>query len=182
MIDPISKNANWILAPQPPRGAVLSPQGVAWQGKPYDMNYLRRTLLVTHVPPIPASQIIMKTVSPLLFLFLASFVAANNDSSFDINSGVQTQQDTDALGADKLSYTTGGGVPSVHSVLVDMAISNCLSQCPGPSFRVTSWARRASSIARFSLGLFLSGGSFNVNVLTDIQIESLAHFDRERIV
>ena len=68
------------------------------------------------------------------------------------------------------------------SVLVNMAISNRLSQCTGPLFRVASWARRASSTARFSLGLFLSGGSFTVNVLTDIQIESLAHFERERIV
>jgi len=68
----------------------------------------------------------MKTIRSLL-LSLASFVAADNESSFDINSGVQTQQETDALGADKLNYTTSGGVPSVHSVLINMAISNRLS-------------------------------------------------------
>ena len=78
------------------------------------MDYLRRTLLVIPVPPSPAFQINMKTIHPLLLLFLASFVAADKEPSFDINSGVQTQQETDALGADKLYYTTSGGVPSVH--------------------------------------------------------------------
>jgi hypothetical protein len=97
----------------------------------------------------------MKTVRPLLFLCLVSFVGAENAEPFDLNSGVKTQQETEALGADQLYYTTGGGVPSVHSVLVIMAISNRLSQCTGPLFRAASWARWAPSHARFSFGLSL---------------------------
>lgn len=79
-----------------------------------------------HTPP-PRFSTIMKTVLP--FLVLASFVVADNDNAgeFDLNSGVQTQQETEALEANKLTYTTGGGVPSVHSVLVNMAISNRLT-------------------------------------------------------
>ena len=63
-----------------------------------------------------------------------------------------------------------------------MAISNHISQCTGPLFRSTSRAEWAPSTARFPFGLFLSGSSLTANVLTDRQIESLAHFDRERIV
>ncbi len=58
----------------------------------------------------------MKTVRPLLLFSLASFVAADNAFHFDINSGVQTQQESDTLGANELTYTTGGGVPSVHFI------------------------------------------------------------------
>jgi len=60
----------------------------------------------------------MMSVRPLVLLALASFVAAEGESQFDFNTGVQTQQDTESLSADQLLYTTGGGVPSVHSTLV----------------------------------------------------------------
>ena len=58
----------------------------------------------------------MKTVRSLILFSLASVVAADDAFHFDLNSGVQTQQKTDALSADELSYTTSGGVPSVHSI------------------------------------------------------------------
>lgn len=97
----------------------------------------------------------MKTVLP--FLFLASFVAADNDKAaeFDLNSGVRTQQETEAVVANQLTYTTGGGVPFVHSVLVNMAISNRLSQCTGCPFCSAGRIRGAPPTARFSFGWFL---------------------------
>ena len=58
----------------------------------------------------------MRTVRPLLLCSLASLVAANEGFHFDLNSGVKTQQESDALGADQLSYTTSGGVPYVHFI------------------------------------------------------------------
>ena len=73
----------------------------------------------------------MKTVHPIFLLSLASFVAADA-FNFDINDGIQKQQEAETLDADKLTYTTGGGVPSVHSISVRMAVSNRLLQCAGP--------------------------------------------------
>lgn len=71
----------------------------------------------------------MKTV--LLLSSLASLVAADA-FHFDINAGVQEQQESDVVDAEKLYYTTSGGVPSVHSILVDITMSNRLSQCTRP--------------------------------------------------
>lgn len=59
---------------------------------------------------------IMKTVRPLLLFCLASFVTADDAYHIDFNSGVQTQQESEKLDANELSYTTSGGVPSVHSI------------------------------------------------------------------
>ena len=58
----------------------------------------------------------MKTVRPLLLFCLASFVTADDAYHIDFNSGVQTQQESEKLDANELSYTTSGGVPSVHSI------------------------------------------------------------------
>ena len=65
----------------------------------------------------------MKSVHPILLLALASLVAADD---FDVNAGIEKQQDTETVDADKLTYTTSGGVPSVHSIPVNVAISNRL--------------------------------------------------------
>lgn len=70
----------------------------------------------------------MKSVHSILLLSLASFVAADG-FNFDVNAGVQNQQDTETVDADKLTLTTSGGVPSVHSTPVNVAISNRPPQC-----------------------------------------------------
>ena len=98
----------------------------------------------------------MKTIRPVLFLSsLASLVAAD-PFKFGINAGIQKQQESDALGADKLYYSTSGGVPSVHSTAVDDTISNHLSQCIQPLCCGASRAEWAPSAAGFPFGLFLS--------------------------
>lgn len=58
----------------------------------------------------------MKTARSLLLFSLASFVAADDPFHFELNSGVKTQQETEARNADELYYTTSGGVASVHSI------------------------------------------------------------------
>jgi len=65
----------------------------------------------------------MKSVHLIFLLSLVSIVTAN-ELDFDVNAGVQTQQDTETVDADELTYTTSGGVPFVHSVPANVAISN----------------------------------------------------------
>jgi hypothetical protein len=94
-------------------GSSRASDGFVW-----DVEYLKRPLMVAggSPPRFRTSLCSMKAVhSVLLLLSLAPFVAAD-DFPFNLDTGVDEQEKSDKLDANKLIYTTSGGVPSVHPI------------------------------------------------------------------